>query len=246
MDIRAARVLVNSVAECYAALGVVHSLWQFIPGEFDDYIATPKDNLYRSIHTAVIGPGGQPVEIQIRTHEMHANSERGVAAHWRYKEGGRSDQAYERKINQLRSLLAPRRESATPRTRFSRPHARGFVPGPGLRRLAEGRDRRCAGGRHALGFRLPGAHGSGPSHPRRQGQRPHGAARPPIEEQRHRRDHHRQDACSPRATGCRPSPGIWQARGIATRCAPGFASRTRRRTRRKDAPCSTARCSASA
>ena len=107
MDIRAARVLVNSVAECYAALGVVHSLWQFIPGEFDDYIATPKDNRYRSIHTAVIGPGAQAVEIQIRTHEMHANSERGVAAHWRYKEGGRGDQAYERKINQLRSLLAP-------------------------------------------------------------------------------------------------------------------------------------------
>ena len=107
MDIRAARVLVNTVAECYAALGVVHSLWQFIPGEFDDYIATPKDNLYRSIHTAVIGPGGQPVEIQIRTQEMHAHSERGVAAHWRYKEGGRSDQAYERKINELRSLLAP-------------------------------------------------------------------------------------------------------------------------------------------
>jgi GTP pyrophosphokinase len=86
---------------------VVHSLWQFIPGEFDDYIATPKDNRYRSIHTAVIGPGAQAVEIQIRTHEMHANSERGVAAHWRYKEGGRGDQAYERKINQLRSLLAP-------------------------------------------------------------------------------------------------------------------------------------------
>jgi len=112
MDIRAARVLVNSVSECYAALGVVHSLWQFIPGEFDDYIATPKDNLYRSIHTAVIGPDHQPVEIQIRTHEMHANSERGVAAHWRYKEGGRSDQAYERKINQLRALLAPADASA--------------------------------------------------------------------------------------------------------------------------------------
>jgi GTP pyrophosphokinase len=107
MDIRAARILVNTVAECYAALGVVHSLWQFIAGEFDDYIATPKDNRYRSIHTAVIGPDAQAVEIQIRTHEMHANSERGVAAHWRYKEGGRGDQAYERKINQLRSLLAP-------------------------------------------------------------------------------------------------------------------------------------------
>ena len=107
MDIRAARILVGTVAECYAALGVVHSLWQFIPGEFDDYIATPKENQYRSIHTAVIGPGGEPVEIQIRTYEMHANSELGVAAHWRYKEGGRSDQAYERKISALRSLLSP-------------------------------------------------------------------------------------------------------------------------------------------
>jgi GTP pyrophosphokinase len=107
MDIRAARVLVNSVADCYAALGVVHSLWPFIPGEFDDYIATPKDNLYRSIHTAVSAPATQPVEIQIRTHDMHAHSERGVAAHWRYKEGGRFDQAYERKINQLRALLTP-------------------------------------------------------------------------------------------------------------------------------------------
>ncbi len=107
MDIRAARVLVGSVADCYAALGAVHSLWQFIPGEFDDYIATPKDNLYRSIHTAVIGPEGEPVEIQIRTHEMHANAESGVASHWRYKEGGRGDFAYERKINQLRALFSP-------------------------------------------------------------------------------------------------------------------------------------------
>jgi GTP pyrophosphokinase len=115
MDIRAARVLVNTVAECYAALGVVHSLWQFIAGEFDDYIATPKDNRYRSIHTAVIGPGAQAVEIQIRTHEMHADSERGVAAHWRYKEGGRGDQAYERKINQLRALLSPTEGGETSR-----------------------------------------------------------------------------------------------------------------------------------
>jgi GTP pyrophosphokinase len=115
MDIRAARVLVNTVAECYGALGVVHSLWQFIAGEFDDYIATPKDNRYRSIHTAVIGPGAQAVEIQIRTHEMHADSERGVAAHWRYKEGGRGDQAYERKINQLRALLSPADGGDTPR-----------------------------------------------------------------------------------------------------------------------------------
>src|ERR1700734_121804 len=115
MDIRAARVLVDNVADCYGALGVVPSLWQFIPGEFDDYIATPKDNLYRSIHTAVLGPGQEPVEIQIRTHDMHAHSERGVAAHWRYKEGGRANQAYERKINELRSLLAPAESSGANR-----------------------------------------------------------------------------------------------------------------------------------
>jgi GTP pyrophosphokinase len=111
MDVRAARILVHSVADCYAALGVVHALWPFIPREFDDYIATPKDNSYRSIHTAVIGPGDEPVEIQIRTYAMHADAERGVAAHWRYKEGGRGNQAYERKINQLRSLLAPAAEA---------------------------------------------------------------------------------------------------------------------------------------
>ena len=115
MDIRAARVIVGSVADCYAALGVVHSLWQFIPGEFDDYIATPKDNRYRSIHTAVIGPEGEPVEIQIRTHEMHANAESGVASHWRFKEGGRGDLAYERKIDQLRALLAPAEEAENSR-----------------------------------------------------------------------------------------------------------------------------------
>ncbi|MFL6619226.1 MAG: RelA/SpoT family protein [Povalibacter sp.] len=106
-DIRAVRVLVNSVADCYAALGIVHSLWPYIPGEFDDYIATPKDNLYRSLHTAVIGPGKLPVEIQIRTREMHEHAELGVAAHWRYKEGGKRNPAYEQKIVWLRQILEP-------------------------------------------------------------------------------------------------------------------------------------------
>jgi len=85
----------------------VHGRWHYIPGEFDDYIATPKDNLYRSLHTAVLGPSAVPVEIQIRTREMHDHAELGVAAHWRYKEGAARDAAYDRKIEWLRELLAP-------------------------------------------------------------------------------------------------------------------------------------------
>jgi GTP pyrophosphokinase len=105
-DVRAVRILTRSVADCYAALGVVHGRWTYLPGEFDDYIATPKDNDYRSLHTAVIGPGGLPVEVQIRTREMHEHAELGVAAHWRYKEGVR-ESGYDRKVQWLRELLAP-------------------------------------------------------------------------------------------------------------------------------------------
>ena len=106
-DIRAVRVLVHDVAECYAALGIVHNLWSYLPGEFDDYIANPKENNYQSLHTAVIGPGGQTVEVQIRSHEMHRHAELGVAAHWRYKEGGTSSASFDQKIHLLRTLLEP-------------------------------------------------------------------------------------------------------------------------------------------
>ena len=104
-DVRAVRVLVGDVKDCYAALGSVHSLWTPLPKEFDDYIAKPKSNDYRSLHTAVIGPEGKPLEIQIRTHEMHGHAELGVAAHWRYKEGSRRDSGYDGRIAWLRQIV---------------------------------------------------------------------------------------------------------------------------------------------
>ncbi len=106
-DIRAVRVLVGDVTACYAALGVVHNLWSYLPGEFDDYIANPKDNDYRSLHTAVIGPDGKTLEVQIRSEDMHRQAELGIAAHWRYKEGGGAPAAFDRKILFLRQLLEP-------------------------------------------------------------------------------------------------------------------------------------------
>ena len=104
-DVRAVRVLVNSVQDCYAVLGLMHTNWNYIRGEFDDYIATPKQNNYQSIHTAVVGPGGKIIEIQIRTHEMHEQNELGIAAHWQYKEGRGEDDMLDRKIVWLRQLL---------------------------------------------------------------------------------------------------------------------------------------------
>ena len=104
-DLRAVRVLVDDIAQCYAALGVVHGLWNHIPGEFDDYIATPKANMYQSIHTAVVGPEMKNLEVQIRTRDMHHHSELGVAAHWRYKENTRHDADFERRIVWMRHWL---------------------------------------------------------------------------------------------------------------------------------------------
>ena len=120
-DLRAVRVLVDGLGDCYTALGVVHATWAPVPSEFDDYIARPKRNDYRSLHTAVIGPEGKTLEVQIRTHDMHRQAELGVAAHWRYKEGsggfssgsGQASAAFDRKIAWMRKLLETSGEGAS-------------------------------------------------------------------------------------------------------------------------------------
>ena len=104
-DLRAVRLIVPDVPSCYATLGLIHTHWRPIPGEFDDYIAAPKDNFYQSLHTAVIYDDGKPLEVQIRTAEMHQNAEYGIAAHWKYKEGTPRDKSYEQRITWLRRMM---------------------------------------------------------------------------------------------------------------------------------------------
>lgn len=105
MDLRGVRLVVNDIPSCYGALGIIHTHWRPIPNEFDDYIAAPKDNFYQSLHTAVIYSDGKPLEIQIRTPEMHRNAEFGIAAHWLYKEKGDQDDHYQQRITWLRKLM---------------------------------------------------------------------------------------------------------------------------------------------
>ncbi len=119
-DLIAIRIIVDTIRECYAALGIVHALWKPIPGRFKDFIAMPKPNMYQSLHTTVISSEGEPFEIQIRTWEMHHVAEYGIAAHWRYKEGGTADAGFEKKLSWLRQIMEWQRDL---------PDAREFMEG---------------------------------------------------------------------------------------------------------------------
>ncbi len=117
-DTEAVRIMVDEISDCYVVLGAIHGLWRPIPGEFDDYIANPKDNMYRSLHTAVVGPDGHSLEVQIRTHEMHRSAELGIAAHWRYKEQVKRDVEFENKLAWLRGLMMDWQSEVTDATEF--------------------------------------------------------------------------------------------------------------------------------
>ena len=211
-DLLALRIITDSVKNCYAALGVIHNEWRPVPGRIKDFIAIPRPNLYQSLHTSVIGPQGQPFEVQIRTEEMHRIAEEGIAAHWKYKEGKKGPAVDDQRIAWLRHLVEWQQDMQDP-GEFMSTLKVDLYPEEVYTFTPQGPRDRAAARRHADRFRL--------RHPlrrrqhvrRREGQRPHRHAALHAAQRRHRRDH---DAAEPPArarTGCRSS----RPRGRATR-----------------------------
>ena len=190
-DLTAMRVIVERDGEegtrdCYGALGLIHSLWKPMPGRFKDYVAMPKLNRYRALHTTVIGPEGKPLEIQIRTREMHREAEFGIAAHWIYKRGrkGKADEEWTTWVQQVMDWQAdeadPREFIKTFRTDLFDDEVYVFTPKGEVKTLPAGLD--------AGRLRLRGAHGRRPPHGRREGEQPDRPAPLPAAERRLRRD----------------------------------------------------------
>ena len=192
-DLVGVRVLVDTVRDCYAALGIIHANWQPVPGRFKDYIAMPKFNMYQSLHTTVIGPNGKPVEMQIRTYAMHRTAEYGIAAHWRYKETKNATivgpPAHIDEMTWLRQLLDWQREAADP-TEFLDALRFDLSAARGVRLHAQGRRHRAAQGLDAGRLRLRRAHRGRPQVHRREGQRQARAAGEPTVQRRRHRDLH--------------------------------------------------------
>ena len=192
-DLTAMRVIVErdgdeGTRDCYGALGLIHSLWKPMPGRFKDYIAMPKFNGYRALHTTVIGPQGRPLEIQVRTREMHATAEYGVAAHWLYK-GRAASSATTSGRQWVKQLMEVGTDEADPRE-FMKTLPHRPLRRRGARLHAEGPGEDAAGRLDADRLRLRRPHRRRPPHGRREGQRPHRAAALPAEERRPRRDPH--------------------------------------------------------